>query len=86
MPASTQLPLDARPRSAPQLAATAPAPVDASQEFFVRIEDGEFVAGCQRFLLAGKLWWLGLPALGAWAGCIFPPCRWGQLSASPRLF
>lgn len=48
----------ARLAACPQLAApAAPAPVDPSQEFFVRVDNGEFVAGCQRFILSGCNQW-----------------------------
>ncbi|PRW59651.1 nitrilase 2 isoform A [Chlorella sorokiniana] len=58
------------PAAARKLAAEAAAtPVDPNSEFFVRIEDGEFVTGCERFLLAGWNQWevveaaAGAPAL-----------------------
>lgn len=35
---------------------TAPAPVGSS-EYFVTIENGEFVVGCERFLMAGWNSW-----------------------------
>lgn len=50
-PAARPTPRRSSPLRVAQLAAEAAAPVDPSSEFFVRIQDGEFVAGCERFLL-----------------------------------
>lgn len=72
-PPPAQLPTALAPAARPQLAAETAAPVDPSSEFFVRIEDGEFVAGCERFLQVRARLPCRATARGARSAAAAPP-------------